>query len=31
MGAKIVEPIGDDNIINLCKYFNKKSLKLLVE
>lgn len=23
-GAKIIDPIRDDNIINLCKYFNKK-------
>jgi hypothetical protein len=24
MGAKIIDPVRDDNIINLCKYFNKK-------
>jgi hypothetical protein len=31
-GYKIfIDPIRDDNIINLYKYFNKKNLKLLVK
>jgi hypothetical protein len=24
IGVRIIDPIEDDNITNLCKYFNKK-------